>query len=162
MKNLGLPLPNSLNAMRGRASQGVYRTEATSDRADKRVTTLCQVRHSKLDLIVELEDKNQLVLFKETCAWEPLVMEREREKREKYGELARQRIGCRVSTIPLMVGDPGLLGGGLDGHIGRAGMLKKDEGQALISSLQREVLCSAVRIIKRFMKEDLSKEPSQA
>ena len=69
------------------------------------------------------EDDNQLVLFKVACAWEPLLKEREREKRAKYGKLsenqARQRIGCKVSTIPVVVSNPGLVGG-LEGHLSQS------------------------------------------
>ena len=48
-------------------------------------------------------------MFEVACAWEPLVSERESEKRAKYtalkADLARQNPGHIISIVPVVLGD---------------------------------------------------------
>lgn len=105
-------------------------------------------------MVVCLTEEKRLVIFEVACAWEPLVEEREKEKRHKYQELAsdlsRQWPGYQISVIPVVVGDLGLITR-LRGHLERAGIMTRDQIRTLMGEVQREVLCAAVKIVKRHM-----------
>ena len=76
---------------------------------DVNVPTDKQLSVTRLDLLVYSWRTKHIPILKVACAWEPLVMLREKEKREKYQEFARdmatQHQGWKVSVHPLVVGD---------------------------------------------------------
>ncbi len=86
------------------------------------------------------------------CAWEPLVAEREKEKRRKYQELAAdlagQWGGYRVKVVAVVVGTLGLICD-LEGSVGKMEVFSGSETVALAANLQREALCGSIQIIKR-------------
>ena len=55
------------------------------------------------------------MILEVACTWEPLILEREREKKGKYQELAadlaRQLPGFKIRVVPVVLGDLGAVGG---------------------------------------------------
>ena len=96
----------------------------------------------------------RVTIFEVACAWEPLLIEREDEKREKYQELARdmatQWPGWKTSVVPLVVGDLGSLAGFRKG-MSQTGLLHSKTISYLARNCQFEVICSAIRIIRRHL-----------
>lgn len=80
-------------------------------------------------------------------AWELLVQEREREKKQKYQELAADQAmiwqGYQVSVTPVVVGNMGLIVD-LQTHMGKTKLMTKKEVRELAKNAQREALCSTV------------------
>ena len=65
------------------------------------------------DLILYVRSEKRALIFDVTCAWEPLIPERERGKRSKYralaNDIASQKPGWSTMVHPLVVGDLGSL-----------------------------------------------------
>ena len=82
---------------------------------DVSVPTDRQLSATRPDLIVYLWRTKRIAILEVACAWELLVIVREKEKREKYQEFARdlatQHQGWKVSVYPLVVGDLASLAG---------------------------------------------------
>ena len=84
------------------------------------------------------------------CAWEPLILEREDEKRRKYQQLAAglglQFPTYRVNVVPLVVGDLGVIFN-FGRELARVDIFTPSELRMLVCHCQCEVLASAVQII---------------
>ena len=95
-----------------------------------------------------------LVIFEMACAWEPLVLEREREKEAKYAELAAdlasQFPGWKVELAPLVIGDLGSVGNLLT-YLRKGGILSEFEARRVAREMQFEVLCQCVHVLKRHL-----------
>ena len=74
-----------------------------------------QLSATRPDLIVYSWRTKCIFILEVACAWEPLIIVREKEKRAKYQDLARdlatQHRGWKVSVHPLVVGDLASLAG---------------------------------------------------
>lgn len=91
------------------------------------------------DVLVVREWQRSVTVLEVACPWEPLVGEREKEKRLKYGELAadlaKQYRGFQVKVVPVVVGDLGLIEG-LAGHLRGSGLFAKPEISRLVADLR--------------------------
>ena len=116
------------------------------------VPTGRQLSATRPDLIVYSWRTKCIFILEVACAWEPLIIVREKEKRVKYSEFARdlatQHRGWKVSVHPLVVGDFASLAGFRD-EFWATHLLTKREISFLARNCQFESLCSAVRIIRR-------------
>ena len=87
------------------------------------------------------------------CAWEPLVEEREREKRAKYqhlkADLAQQYRDENYSIFvtPVVIGDLGIICGTRKAII-ETGLLTP---HTFLATAQREVLVQNLRLLKRHL-----------
>ena len=146
--NLGLKVPKQLRA------PGVMGTSAKRLIIDQSLLTDREISDRRPDLVVRLTSQRRVVIFEVACAWEPTVTERENQKRRKYQELAadlsHQWPGYRIEVIPVVVGDLGLITN-MRKLLKKSHIFREKEISRLMSDVQREVLCSAVRIIKRHM-----------
>ena len=99
---------------------------------DQNLPTDRRVVHTRPDLVVRLIREKKFYIFEVSCAWEPLVQAREKEKWSKYQELAadlaQQWKGFRVLVVPIDVGDLGLV----------VGMRKQLERTELFSDTESE------------------------
>ena len=91
------------------------------------------------------------------CAWDPLVREREEEKRQKYQELAAdlavQNPGWKVSVAPIVIGDLGSMGK-LRDELNATNLFTQNQVNRLATEIQFESLCSAIRILRRVMSRE--------
>ena len=66
------------------AKPGVFDTRAMVVKVGQVTTTDRVVLESRPDLLVRQPAKKHIVILEVACAWEPLILEREREKAAKY------------------------------------------------------------------------------
>ena len=151
---LGIGHHRSIRAPGGVARGGVMGTNHKMLLIDQNLPTDRTVEHTRPDLVVRLTREKKIYIFEVACAWEPLVQAREREKWSKYQELAadlaQQWKGFRVLVIPIVVGDLGLVVG-MRKQLEKTELFTDGESERLVRAIQRDVLCSAVRIIRRHM-----------
>ena len=87
-------------------------------------------------------------------AWEPLLAEREKQKSDKYQELAAdlatQHPGWRVTVVPIVAGCLGTLRQ-MRANLHGLGIFTRWESTRLVREIQFEVLCSGVRLIRRHL-----------
>jgi hypothetical protein len=109
--------------------------------SERRPDLICQVFGTKCKWIVEI-----------ACAWEPLIPEREAEKRRKYQALARdlalQEPGWVVEVVPLVVGDLGSLVS-FRRNLKETDLLNDREIDFLARNCQFESLCAGVRVVRQ-------------
>ena len=150
-------LPESLSRLGGICVSAVVGTPRHRMLIDMAIPTLRTVEHRRPDLVVYLQERKEVLLLKVACAWDPLIQDREKQKRGKYSELAadlaKQKPGYHISIIPVVFGDLGVVGV-LKTHLARTKVLKAMEMEDFIARAQREVLCAATKIIKRHMAAD--------
>ena len=83
------------------------------------------------------------------CCWDPKIDVREKEKWDKYQELAvdvsKRETGYKVTVVPLVVGDLGIVHS-LRAGLKRIGVLSDADVDRLVAEMQREYLCGTVRI----------------
>ena len=119
---------------------------------DVSMPTDCELTSRRPDIVVFLKERNQITIVEVAVAWEPLLEEREREKSNKYRELAAdlatQHPGWKVDIIPVVVGSLGTLRNFRE-HIVRLKLFTKREILRLTRDVQFEVLCFGVRLIRR-------------
>lgn len=112
---------------------------------DVSVPTDRQMKERRPDLIVFAKTEKRITIFDVACASEPLLIEREDEKRGKYQELARdlatQWSGWKTNVVPLVVGDLGMLAG-FRKDLKGTGLLISKEVSFLARNCQFEVLHS--------------------
>jgi len=101
------------------------------------------------DIIMYLKERNQIIILEVAVTWEPLLEEREKEKSNKYRELAAdiaiQNPGWKVDVMAVVVGSLGALRSFRE-NIGHLKLFSKRE---VLSDVQFEALCFAVRLIRR-------------
>jgi len=101
------------------------------------------------DIIVYLKKRNQVVILE--VAWETLLEEREKEKSNKYRELAvdlaTQHPGWKVDILPIVVGSLTTLRS-FRTNITRLKLFSKKEILKLTRNVQFEVICFAIRLIR--------------
>ena len=75
---------------------------------DLSVPTDRQLTERRPDILLYLKEKREIVILEGAVTWEPLLAERERQKTDKYRELAAdlatQHPGWRVTVVPIVVG----------------------------------------------------------
>ena len=148
---LGLTIPKVLRAPRGEIAPGVMGTFAKRLIIDQ-TSSDREISDRRPDLVVRLRSQRRVIIFEVACAWDPTVTERKNQKRREYQELAadlsHQWPGYRIEAIPVVVGDLGLVNN-FRKHLKRSQIFSEAEISVLMRDVQREVLCSAVRFIKR-------------
>ena len=81
---------------------------------DLSVPTDRQLPDKRPDIVLYLKGERKIVILEGAVAWEPLLAERERQKSDKYQELAAdlatQHLGWRVEVVPIVVGCQGAEG----------------------------------------------------
>ena len=124
---------------------------------DLSIPTDRQLTERRPDLVAYYRELRRIVIYEVACAWEPLIEERQREKRGKYRELAAdlatQWPGWKVQTTPVVVGDLGSLGS-LREELSGLQLFTRKEILRFARNAQFEVLCSAVRILRRHLSND--------
>ncbi len=149
-----MPVPNDLKEKGGVAKPGVAGTGETKILIDQEIPTDRAIKHRRPDLVVRVGKEKRVVIYEVACAWDPLVKEREDEKKAKYQELAddlaKQCPGYKVTVVPVVLDDLGTIKG-LKRHLTKNGLLSKSETEAVVPTMQRETLCATVKIIKRHM-----------
>ena len=154
MKSLQITVPWKMTGPGGVAVPGVWGTAAKRILVDQLIPTKREMRERKPDLVVRLRDKNYIAIFEVACPWATNVRDREMEKQRKYQELAAdlatQYDGYRVHVFPVVIGNLGLIRG-LRRHLETSQVMSNAEIHNFMGHAQREVLCSAVKIIKRHM-----------
>ena len=112
---LKLTLPKWLRAPNGAVRGGVVGPPEKQLLIDQCIPTDKQMESRRPDLAVRLKAEKRWIIFEVACAWEPTVEKREKLKRNKYeplaADLANQWPGYRVTVIPVVVGDLGLIAG---------------------------------------------------
>ena len=123
---------------------------------DLSVPTDRQLSDRRPDLILYLKGERKIVILEGAVAWEPLLAERERQKADKYRELAvdlaTQHPGWRVVVVPIVVGCLGTLRN-LRHNLYGLGLLTRREVDRLAKKIQFESLCSGVRLLRRHLAE---------
>ncbi len=124
---------------------------------DVSIPTDRSITERRPDLVIDLKRECRALILEVACAWEPLILEREREKRGKYEELARdlatQLSGWRTQVFPLVVGDLGSLGS-FRKELEATGLFDKREVSFIARNCQIESLCAAVRILRQTLSKD--------
>ena len=147
-EKLGLTLPKTIRTAGGLVKPGVVGNKRVKMLVDQRVPTGRHVTENRPDLIVRLREGKRIIVLEVACAWDPLVVKRELEKRNKYArlkaDLAKQWPGYTVVVIPVVVGDLGIVAG-LKKNLNLAKLLTNDETWQLAERAHREVLTTAVQ-----------------
>ena len=149
--NLGLKVPKQLRAPGGKIAPGVMGTSVKRLIIDQTLLTDREIFDRRPDLVVRLRIQRRVVIFEVACAWEPTITDRENQKRRKYQELGADLLhqwpSYRIEVIPVVVGDLGLITN-MRRYLLNSHIFREKEISRLMSDVKREVLCSAVRIIK--------------
>ena len=123
-------------------------------KVDLSLPTDRQLTSRRPDIVLFLKEDRCIVILECAVAWELLLEEREREKFYKYQELAAdlatQHHGWRVVVVPIVIGSLGTLRS-LRQNLNGLALFTQREVNRLAKELQFEVLCSAVRIIRRHL-----------
>lgn len=121
---------------------------------DPSIPTDRVLQERRPDVVLVLKDRREVLLLEFACAFDPLVKEREREKLEKYQELAAdvasQYPGYKVRVVPFVIGDLGSIVG-LAESLRSLKLFNPRQLGALIDHLQSKVLWGSVRILKRHL-----------
>ena len=123
---------------------------------DLTIPTDRQLEERRPDLVLFLKRQRKIVVLEVAVAWEPLVVERERQKADKYqdlaADLATQHPGWRVDVVPMVAGTLGTLCG-LKSNLCGLDLFTGKEATKLCKEIQFEVLCSAARMIRRHLSQ---------
>ena len=123
---------------------------------DLAIPTDRQLSDRRPDLILYLKGKQKIVILEGAVAWEPLLAERERQKADKYRELAAdlatQHPRWRVVVVPIVIRCLGTLRS-LRQNLYGLGLLTRREVDRLAKEIQFETLCSRVRLLRRHLAE---------
>ena len=157
-KRWGLTMPDSLRwGTEGWNGVACLENSDVKLAIDVSVPTDRELTARRPDLISYSKGDKRIHIFDVAVAWEPLLPEREAEKRGKYQELARdlatQYPGWRTSVHPLVLGSLGSLRGFRSEWVD-TGLLGKTDVDRLAKDCQFEVVCSAVRILRQTLSRD--------
>lgn len=154
LESLKIAVPKSMKSGGGRARVGVIGPESKRVQIDQLIPTIRKIENTRPDMVVRVDALKRIAIFDIACAWDKIVGEREREKCAKYQELAadlaRQRKGYKVTVVAVVLGDLGIVQD-LRRQLRRSGVLTEKAIWEFMRHAQREVLCAAVKIIKRHM-----------
>ena len=154
----GIVLPDDLKwGLAGWKGVGVLNGRDLKLVIDVSVPTDRQLSATRSDLIVYSWCTKRISILEVACAWELLVIVREKEKSGKYQEFARdlatQHQGWKVSVYPLVVGNLASLAGFRE-ELWKTHHLTKREISFLARNCQFEALCFVVRIIRRHLSNE--------
>ena len=151
-RKYGLTIPGALKYNSQEWSGvGVLENDDAKLLVDVSIPTDRQLVARRPDLILHHKGSKKIWILEVACAWEPLVKEREDEKRAKYQELARdlanQYEGWRTHVVPLVFGALGSLGSARS-ELESTSLLSAREISYLLLNCQAEVISACVRILK--------------
>lgn len=130
---------------------GVLESDEAKLLIDVSMPTDRQLEERRPDLILEIKGSKTILILEVAVAWDPLVIERESQKRGKYSELAKdlagQFRGWKVKVVPIVLGCLGSLGS-FRAELESTKTLGARERVYLQRNCQAEVLCGAVRIVR--------------
>ena len=113
LNHLGINMPGSLKESEGVVKPGLMGTKEVRLLVDQELATDRPIRHRRPDLAVHLDRERKIVLYEVACMWDPLIKERENEKKRKYQELAadlaKRWQGYKVTVVLVVLGDLGTL-----------------------------------------------------
>jgi len=102
---------------------------------DVSIPTDCELTSRRPDIVVFLKGNNQITILEVAVCWEPLLKEWEKEKSNKYWQLAAslaiQHPGWKVDIFPVVVGSLGTLRSFRE-NIGHLGLFTKREVLKLV------------------------------
>ena len=88
------------------------------------------------------------------CCYDSLLEERQKEKQQKYEELAADLVlqfpGNKVKSVPMVIGDLGSIGSPAK-SLEITKLFTPNEREAVLCSMQTRVLYSSTRILKRHL-----------
>ncbi len=90
---MSLKAPGYFHNPRGTAVPEVITTERYKVLIDQTIPTNRQIKERRPDVVLIDRRDSKIKVCDVACAWEPLVLEREREKKLKYRELAADLAG---------------------------------------------------------------------
>ena len=148
-----LTLPKSLQwGLEGWSGVAVMENSKVKVTVDVSVPTDRELTERRPDLIVYDRSVKRISILEVAVAWEPLIKERELEKRGKYLSLARdlanQWPGWSTKVFPVVVGGLGSLCG-LRSELDGLGFLTRRDIDRLGTACRFESLCSAARILRQ-------------
>ena len=107
------------------------------------------LEHRRPDVVLVLKEKRFLHLLEMACAFDSLVEEREKEKADKYEELAADMAvhqpGYKVRIVPIVIGDLGSIGG-LAKSLQTLNIFNPRQLSAVLSAMQLRVLYWSTRM----------------
>ena len=116
---------------------------------DYDVRTDHRIQARKPDLIVVNKETQKVQLIDVAIPWDTRVMEKSREKKEKYHDL-KMEIGrlwqAEVEVVPIILGALGLVSDDLKRNLGKVGCTNLEPGL-----LQESVLLATTRTVRRVM-----------
>ncbi len=147
-EKLKVKIPQSLRVPGGGVRRGVIKKEKVTLLVDLTIPTDRQMESRRPDLVVRLKDEKRIIVYEIAVAWDPIVEEREREKRAKYLDLAADLVhqwkGYKVTVVPVVLGDLGVMRN-LRRYMLQAKILDAKEIARFAAEAQREVLCCNVK-----------------
>ena len=121
---------------------------------DMVVPTDRQLSDRRPDLILYLKGKQKIMILEGAVAWEPLLVERELQRADKYRELAAdlatQHPQWRVVVVPIVIGCLGTLRS-LRQNLYGLGLLTRREVDRLAKEIQFETLLFRSRLLRRHL-----------
>ena len=116
---------------------------------DYDVRTDHRIQARKPDLILVNKENQKVTLIDVAIPWDTRVVEKSREKVEKYQDLKieiRRLWQSEVEVVPIIVGALGLIPDDLKRNLGKVGCTNLEPGL-----LQKSVLLATARIVRRVM-----------
>ena len=121
---------------------------------DPSIPTDRVLEHRRPDVVLVMKKDRKIFLIEMACAFDPLLAEREKEKSEKYEELATdmatQFPGLRVEIVPVVIGDLGSARGLAD-SLRKLKIFTSRQLGSVLGAMQLKVLYSSTRILKRHL-----------
>ena len=116
---------------------------------DLSIPTNRQLTKRRPDIVLHLKGEQKIMILEGAVAWEPLLGEREKQKSDKYQELAAdlatRHPGRRVTVVPIVAGTLRQMRANLHNF----GIFTQWESTHLVREIQFQVLCLGVRLIRR-------------
>ena len=129
----------------------VIEGETSRVTVDVNVPTERKVAACRPDLVLHWGDKKVIVIFAVACAWDTLVLVREKEKWLKYEPLARD-VAVRypksaVIVVPIVVGTLGVIGS-LHSRLSQLRLFPASQLDNVICDLQLEAIRASTQIMR--------------
>ena len=106
------------------------------------------------DITLTLKESKSTLLLQMACCYDSLLEERQKEKQQKYeqlaADLALQFPGNKVKSVPLVIGDLGSIGS-LAKSLESTKLFTPKEWEAVLCSMQTRVLYLSTRILQRHL-----------
>ena len=112
------------------------------------------IKERKPDILLTIFAQRRIEVIEVAVAWDGLVTDRERQKKEKYtavaADIAAQQPGWVVRVRPVVIGAMGSIGEAAR-IFHPIDLFTEQEVYSLVREVQMEALSSAVRIVRRHL-----------